>query len=219
MSGIFFKLMKKIYFLFIIIVSIGCYAQTKYEPEQIIWEGKKYPYRYHHMEQYFRYYPLKRPIVNKDSTILNRNYLAVFEVIDKKFYLNDLFIPGKDLKIKNQSVLKDINTKNEPMFLNWINGLFDIGISGEKYSKNDSLTPTYNNYIVFEVKKGEITRTENFTHNQLKLFKDYQLRRFKQTIDYDKLLQRLINNGMSPIEASTHIHDFILFYSKSNFLK
>ncbi|WKW47210.1 hypothetical protein P3875_03875 [Myroides sp. JBRI-B21084] len=211
--------MKKIYFALFIFISIGIYAQTNYEPEQIIWNGKTYPYRYHHMEQYFRYYPSKRPIVNKDSTILNRNYVAVFEVINKKFYLNNLFISGTNSKIKNQSVLTQINSKNEPMFLNWINGLFDIGISGEKFVKNDSITPVYDNYIVFEVKKGEITRTENFTYNQLKLFKDYQLRRFKQTIDYDKLLQRLINNGMSPFEASTHIYNFILFYSKSNFLK
>ncbi|MBA5792810.1 hypothetical protein H1R17_02070 [Flavobacterium sp. xlx-214] len=212
--------MRKIYLLlFFTFSTLNLVAQKNYEPERIIWEGKEHPYRYHHMEQYFRYYPDKRPVPNIDTTILNRKYVALFEVKEKKIYLNNLYISGKDPKKKDLSVMHELNSKNEPLFLGWISGLFDVGIGPEQFQKNDSLTPYYNNYIVFEVNKGQIGRTEYFTYNQLKLFKDYQYKRFKETLDYVKLYRRLIYNGLSEYEASTHIYEFILFYSKSNFLK
>ncbi|WCM41757.1 hypothetical protein MG290_12510 [Flavobacterium sp. CBA20B-1] len=211
--------MKQLYTFVFLLIAVNVAAQKNYETEQIIWNGKTYPYRYHHMEQYFRYYPSKRPVPNKDTTIINRKYLAVFEVKENKFYLNNMYIHGKNQKVKDLSVLQELNTTNEPMFLSWVNGLFDIGMGTERFSANDSLIPIYDQYIVFEVKKGIIGRTETFTHNQLKLFKDYQYRRFKETLDYQKLMRRLLYNGMSEGEASLHIYQFILFYSKSNFLR
>lgn len=211
--------MKYFYTIALILINICTWAQKKYEPETIIWNGVSYPYRYHHMEQYFRYYPDKRPVPNIDTTIVNRNYIAAFEIKEKKFYLNNIYINGKNSKIKDLSVLAELNKKNDPMFLGWVNGLFDIGLGPEKCTKSDSLLTIYNNYIVFEVQKGTIGRTETFTHNQLKLFKDYQHKRFKQTDDYKRLIRRLIYNGMTEGEASLHIYQFILFYSKSNFLK
>ena len=153
--------MKHYYIISFIFISFFATAQKKYEPEQIIWNGTTYPYRYHHMEQYFRYYPNKRPVSSKDTTIINRNYLAVFEVLENKFYLKDLLINGKNQKVKNYSVLHKLNENNEPLFLNWINGLFDIGVGLKKFSKTDSITPVYDNYIVFEIKKGIIGRTGN----------------------------------------------------------
>lgn len=210
--------MEHFYTVILIFLSICSSAQKKYEPEQIKWNGTLYPYRYHHLEQYFRYYPNKRPVPNIDTTIINRNYLAVFEVKENKFYLNDIFIKGKN-KAKDLSVLNELNKKNEPMFLNWINGLFDIGTGNETFNKNDSLSPIYDNYIVFEVKKGVVGRIENFTYNEFKLFKDYQYKRFKNTPEYPRLYRRLIYNGMTEFEATSHIYNFILFYSKSNFLK
>ncbi|MEG1022545.1 MAG: hypothetical protein RSE50_13645 [Myroides sp.] len=211
--------MKHFYTIILLLSTIFTWAQKKYEPENISWNGTTYPYRYHHMEQYFRYYPDKRPVPNIDTTIVNRNYIAAFEVKDKKFFLNNMYITGRNPKTKDLSVLAELNKKDEPMFLSWVNGLFDIGLGTEKFSVNDSLVPIYDNYIVFEVQKGNIGRTETFTYNQLKLFKDYQHKRFKETEDYKRLVRRLIYNGMTEGEASLHIYQFILFYSKSNFLK
>lgn len=211
--------MKHFYTIILLLSTIFTWAQKKYEPENITWNGTTYPYRYHHMEQYFRYYPDKRPVPNIDTTIVNRNYIAAFEVKDKKFFLNNMYINGRNPKTKDLSVLAELNKKDEPMFLSWVSGLFDIGLGAEKFSANDSLVPIYDNYIVFEVQKGNIGRTETFTYNQLKLFKDYQHRRFKESEDYKRLVRRLIYNGMTEGEASLHIYQFILFYSKSNFLK
>ena len=211
--------MKHFYTLILLFSTLFTWAQKKYEPENIIWNGTTYPYRYHHMEQYFRYYPDKRPVPNIDTTIVNRNYIAAFEMKDKKFFLKNMYINGRNPKTKDVSVLAELNKKDEPMFLNWVSGLFDIGLGTEKFIENDSLAPIYDNYIVFEVQKGNIGRTETFTYNQLKLFKDYQYKRFKQSVEYQKLMRRLIYNGMTEGEASLHIYQFILFYSKSNFLK
>lgn len=211
--------MKHFYTIILLLSTICSWSQKKYEPENITWNGTTYPYRYHHMEQYFRYYPYKRPVPNIDTTIINRNYIAAFEVKDKKFFLNNIYINGRNPKTKDLSVLAELNKNDEPMFLNWISGLFDIGLGAEKFLANDSLMPIYDQYIVFEVQKGNIGRTETFTYNQLKLFKDYQHRRFKQSIEYPKLMRRLIYNGMTEGEASLHIYQFILLYSKSNFLK
>ena len=118
------------------------------------------------MEQYFRYYPNKRPVASIDSTIINRNYLAIFEVSKNQFYLKDLLIKGNNSKLMNQSVLHKINDKKEPMLLNWVNGLFDIGIGSEKFLKTDSITPVYDQYIVFEVKRGIIGRTVYLQSNE-----------------------------------------------------
>ncbi|WLD22970.1 hypothetical protein NU10_09585 [Flavobacterium dauae] len=211
--------MKHFYTVILIFLSICSFAQKNYEPEQIKWNGSTYPYRYHHLEQYFRYYPNKRPVPNIDTTIINRNYRAVFEVKENKFYLNNIFIKGKNPKVKDVSVLNELNEKSEPMFLSWINGLFDIGLGNESFIKNDSLSPVYDNYIVFEVKKGVVGRIEKFSYNEFKLFKDYQYKRFKNTLEYNRLYQHLIYNGMSEFEATSHIYTFILFYSKVNFLK
>ena len=209
---------KNILLLFIVLTTIVSYGQKNYEPEKIIWNNTTYPYRYHHMEQYFNYYPDKRPTPNKDTTILNRNYVAIFENANNKFYLKDLLIKGRGTNEKNLSVFNELSQKSEPMLLSWITGLFDIGIGPERFSKKDSI-PQYSNYIVFEVKKGNIGRVEHFTHNQLQLFKDYQYKRFRETNEYKKLYRRLLYNGMSELEATSHIYEFILFYSKSNFLK
>lgn len=207
------------FFIFLILCVNPLTAQQNYKTEQIIWNGETYPYRYHHMEQYFRYYPNKRPVASIDSTIINRNYLAIFEVIENQFYLKDFLIKGNNSEFMNQSVLHKINNKKEPMLLNWVNGLFDIGIGSETFLKTDSINPVYDQYIVFEVKRGVIGRTELFTYNQMKLFKDYQYKRFKSTTDYDRLHSRLVYNGMTVNEANYHIYQFILFYSRSNFLR
>src|SRR5690606_24657368 len=87
------KSMKHFYTVFLFFIAFQVLAQdTKYETERIIWNGVSYPYRYHHLEQYFNYYPEKRPVASVDSTIINRNYVAVFEVQDNKFYLNNLLV-------------------------------------------------------------------------------------------------------------------------------
>ena len=207
------------FFIFLILCVNPLTAQQNYKTEQIIWNGETYPYRYHHMEQYFRYYPNKRPVASIDSTIINRNYLAIFEVIENQFYLKDFLIKGNNSELMNQSVLHKINNKKEPILLNWVNGLFDIGIGSETFLKTDSINPVYDQYIVFEVKRGVIGRTELFTYNQMKLFKDYQYKRFKSTTDYDRLHSRLVYNGMTVNEANYHIYQFILFYSRSNFFR
>ena len=135
--------MKNFYFFIFLILCVNpLTAQQNYKTEQIIWNGETYSYRYHHMEQYFRYYPNKRPVASIDSTIINRNYLAIFEVSKNQFYLKDLLIKGNNSKLMNQSVLHKINDKKEPMLLNWVNGLFDIGIGSEKFLKTDSITST-----------------------------------------------------------------------------
>src|SRR5690554_3232791 len=213
--------MKHFYAIFLVFISFQVLAQdTTYETERIIWEDTLYAYRYHHLEQYFNYHPEKRPVASIDSTIINRNYIAVFEIKENKFYLNDLLISGDDSEKKNHSILKELQQKNEPMLLHWVSGLYEFGLGPEQFHKNDSLRPYYDDYIVFEVVKGTIGRMENFTYNQLKLFKDYQYRRFRQKNDYQRLLRRLIlRNGMSEMEASSHIYHYILFYSKTNFLK
>ncbi len=214
------KTMKAVFFYVMLFVPFLISAQnTEYETEQIIWEGKTYPYRYHHLEQYFNYHPEKRPVVNTDSTIINRNYIAIFEIKESTLYLNDLLVSLKHSEDKNQSVLEELNQKKGPLPLHWVTGLFEFGIGPEKFHKHDSTLVYYDDYIVFEVNRGKIGRIENFSYNEMKLFKDYQHRRFVQKNDYKRLLERLKKNGMSEVEASSHVYHYILFYSRSNFLR
>ena len=220
MSVFFFTIMKNYYALtFFIFCSTFVTAQQNYETEKIIWNSITYPYRYHHMEQYFRYYPHKRPVVSTDSTIVNRNYRALFEVKEDKFYLKDLYIKDNSTQQYTTSTLHTLNERNEPILLNWVTGLFDIGVGTEKFLKSDSTNVVYDQYIVFEVKRGVVSRTQIFNYREMQVFKDYQYKRFKNTPEYDKLVNRLILSGMTIYQAHYHINQFILLYSRSNFLK
>lgn len=204
----------------ITLCSFYIFAQ-EYIPDQIEIDGNTYDYRFHHMEYYFKYRTSKRPAINKDSTALNRNYVATFLLDKDRLYLKDLKIkPKPTSKEYSKSVIHNIFNNDTEKYLNWISGLYYVG-TGEKLQKQtDSLHIEYSNYIVFEIKKGEIVRKDYFTNPQMKIFQNYQFERFHRTVEYKKLVEQLRQQTqMTDWDIDAHIRKNIIFYSKKNMLK
>jgi len=206
--------------LFLICFLQTAIAQT-YHPDKMLVNGINQDYRYHHMELYFNHYPEKRPIANKDSTIMTRGYIAEYEINNNVLYLNDIKTPvnGNYNNLVSNS-RKVISPKEKNLKMYWVNGLYDVGLGEARYQNpNDTLIPIYDNYLIFEIERGTITRTNTFTYKQYKTFKDYQWEFFRNTDAYTKLYQKLMRTGMDAFETDQHIYYHILFYSKRNFLK
>lgn len=211
--------MKHFYFLLLCCVQ-SAIAQT-YHPDKITIDGYSYDYRYHHMEPYFNYYPDKRPVINKDSTILSRGYIAEYEIVEEQLYLRDIKTPVNDNYHDLVSNVKKVLPENEPHIkMHWVDGLFDVGLgSPNLLNSKDSLNPVYNSYYIFEIKRGIVKSTNIFSYKQYKSFKDYQWERFRYTQAYDKLYNKLLHSTIDPSEIPSHIYNHILFYSKQNFLR
>lgn len=218
MPSVFLLPMKTLLFFFI--STFVTYAQV-YVPDQIIIDNVTYDYRFHHMEQYFKHRTNKRPAINIDSTALNRNYVATFSIENNKLYIKDLKIKATNAsKTYTKSVIKTLFNNENEKHLNWINGLYYVG-TGRKLEKQiDTLHIEYSDYIVFELKKGEVVRKDYFTNRQMKIFQNYQFERFSKTKEYQKLIDQLKEKtNMTDWEIDIHIRKNIIYYSRRNQLK
>lgn len=211
--------MKYFYLLFFCCVQT-LIAQT-YHPDKIDINGVTYDYRYHHMEPYFNYYPEKRPVVNKDSTILSRGYVAEYILIDQQLYLRAIKTPIEgDYKLLVSNSKNIFADEQAGLKMYWVDGLFDVGLGSPNFAQSkDSLNPIYDSYYIFELKRGVVKSTNIFNYKQYKSFKDYQWERFRYSEEYTKLYNKLLQTTMEPIDIQLHIYNHILFYSKRNFLK
>lgn len=207
---------------FIIFLGIGLKSNAqKYDPDYILIDSINYEYRFHHLENYFNRYPDKRPSVNLDSTIINRNYRAIFEIKNNRLYLNSLLIKRNESATNySKNVINKIFPNENQRFLSWVSGLFYVGFGDKKISPQDSLHISYSQYIVLEIKNGLVVRRDDFNSKQMQAFEDYQYQRFTKTKEYAKIKERLKKSTtMSEWEIESHILKNILYYSRKNQLK
>ena len=191
----------------------------KYIPDRIIWNGNEYDYRFHHLEQYFNYYPDKRIVQNKDSTIVNRGYVALYEIFNDELYLRDIKIQKGVDSITMVSVRDKFSSSTEERIpLRWVNGLVQIGLGIDDF-KNDTLRPLNDNNIVFEIQRGKIKRNVKFNKDEMRIFKNFQWNKFRTTNDYLLIYNKLQNMGLSETEINVHVYNNVLYYSKSIFLR
>lgn len=211
--------MKHLYFLILLCFSFNLNAQ-KYHPDRISIQNKEYDYRFHHLEQYFNYYPEKRIVTNKDSTIINRGYIAFYEIYNDEIYLKDIKIPEhKNNYSKLISVRDKFTTSKEARVpLRWVNGVIQIGI-GSNEIKNDSLKPVNTNNLIFEINKGKIQRSLQFNKEEMRIFNNFQWNKFYNTREYAVLTYKLKNIGLTEGEIVYHVYNNILYYSKKIYLQ
>jgi len=191
----------------------------KYQPDRILVNNKEYDYRFHHLEQYFNFYPEKRIVQNKDSTIFNRGYIAFYEIFENEIFLRDLKIPEKKDSITLVSVRdKFSNSTEERIPLRWINGVIQIGI-GEDDFKKDSLRPINTNNLVFEIQRGKIKRKIQFGKEEMRVFQNFQWNKFQTTNEYYSLYRKLQNLNYTESEITLHLFNNVFYYSKKIFLQ
>lgn len=191
----------------------------KYIPDRIQINGNEYDYRFHHLEQYFNYYPDKRIVQNKDSTIVNRGYIAFYEILDDELYLRDIKVESSKDSINFVSVREKFSPSTEERIpLRWVNGVVQIGLGIDDF-KNDSLRPLNNNNLIFEIQRGKIKRKLQFNKEEMRIFKNFQWNKFRTTNEYLLIYRRLQNLGLSESEINVHIYNNVLYYSKRIFLQ
>lgn len=210
--------MKNYFVLFLFVFCFAVYAQ-RYLPDRMLLNGNEYDYRFHHLEQYFNYYPDKRIVPNKDSTIVNRGYVAFYEIYNDELFLRDIKIENKQDSTGYVSVREKFSPATEERIpLRWINGVVQIGLGVDDF-KNDSLRPLNNNNIVFEIQRGKIKRKVQFNKDEMRIFKNFQWNKFRITNDYLLIYNKLQNMGLSESEINVHIYNNVLYYSKSIFIR
>lgn len=211
--------MKNLYIVIFICTSLLTNAQ-KYHPDRIRINSKEYDYRQHHLEQYFNYYPEKRIVPNIDTTLVNRGYIATYEIFDDQIFLLDLEIPRTKNDFRQlKSIREKFSTsKSERIPLRWVNGVIHIGI-GEDSFKKDSLMPTNTNNLILEIQKGRVVRTENFNKEEIRVFKNFQWNKFYTTREYYVIYNKLKKLGYLEGEITKHIFDNLLYYSKKIHLR
>lgn len=191
----------------------------KYIPDRIQINGKEYDYRFHHLEQYFNYYPDKRIVQNKDSTIVNRGYIAFYEILNDELYLRDIKVESSKDSTNFVSVREKFSPSTEELIpLRWVNGVVQIGVGVDDF-KNDSLRPLNDNNLIFEIQRGKIKRKVQFNKDEMRIFKNFQWNKFRTTNEYLLIYRRLQNMGLSESEINVHIYNNVLYYSKRIFLQ
>lgn len=210
--------MKHFYFLFLFAIASSVFGQ-KYIPDRIQINGKEYDYRFHHLEQYFNYYPDKRIVQNKDSTIVNRGYIAFYEILNDELYLRDIKVESSKDSTNFVSVREKFSPSTEELIpLRWVNGVVQIGLGVDDF-KNDSLRPLNDNNLIFEIQRGKIKRKVQFNKDEMRIFKNFQWNKFRTTNEYLLIYRRLQNMGLSESEINVHIYNNVLYFSKRIFLQ
>jgi len=212
--------MKHFYLLIsFVLFSSNNFAQ-KYEPDRIIFKNDEYDYRFHHLEQYFNYYPEKRIVPNKDSTIINRGYIAVYEIYENELFLRDIrVIDTKSEENKYVSVREKFSpSKEERIPLRWVNGVIIIGL-GEDDFKNDSLRPINSDNLILEIRRGKVQRELKFGKEQMRVFKNFQWGKYQKTYEYQVLSNKLRQNGLFENEIIQHIFNNVFYYSRKIYLQ
>jgi len=207
----------KHFYIFTLIINLNGFAQ-KYQPDRVIYNNKEFDYRFHHLEQYFNYYPDKRIVINKDSTIINRGYIALYEIFENEIYLRDIKVQKKE-NSEYISVREKFNpSKEERIPLRWVNGVSQIGLGQDDF-KRDSLRPINTNNIIFEIQRGKIQRKLELGKEEMRIFKNFQFQKYQNTHEYLLLTYRLRQTELNDDQIKIHIFNNVFYYSKKIFLQ
>jgi len=207
MKKIVLNLRQNVLLIFCLIVVVNLSVSgTDQMPDRIIYNGKVYLLKgksifdeCYPMESYFENYPDKRPKVKEQLSNLWRNYIATYEIKDDQLYLKDIeFFFDSDSEIK--SVYNEIFPNQELIKIDWLTRLIVIP-DGKRNGFYD-----YERYIVLEINEGNFIREkqiilnidENFMKEwqygkitEYELFKKRQYEAFKETDEYDKVIEKL----------------------------
>lgn len=209
--------MKQIYFISIFLFSQLIQAQV-YMPDKIIYNNQEFNYRFHHLEQYFNYYPEKRIIPTKDSTIIHRGYIATYEIFENELFLREIETTNKKNNQKVSVRDKFSPSKEQRIPLRWVNGVIQIGLGTDDFKK-DSIHPMNDSNLIIEINRGKIKRHLYLGKEEMRIFKNFQWNKYKNTHEYLVIYHKLRNKGWNESEINQHIFENILYYSKQIFLQ
>lgn len=211
--------MRFIYILLFVLYTQSIFPQS-YTADRIWYKGELHPYYYHHLEQFLKNNPNKRPVPIKEGDLANRGYIAEFTLDDKDntLYLTNVFVEEASSNTKEKSIKQQILGKGvEKIPMYWINGLYDFGLGDPKVSPTEE-RPLFDNYLIIEVNRGRVTKYNTFNYKQMERFKSYQWNQFYNTTHYRRVFRLLEESGMDTDRIKDHIRYHVIFYSKRNYI-
>lgn len=159
--------MKFIVSLLVFLISCQCFSTIQIK-DRLCYEGINYELQEYYLETYFDKYPDKRPKNDMTSTNLWRGYVAMFKVIDRKIYLDDLIIkvhvrnPEGFFETNWQSVFHELSPNDDPIFIDWITDLVLLPL-GEVLDYEQGFGISFENYNLLEIKNGRLLNTTTFS--------------------------------------------------------
>jgi hypothetical protein len=209
------KMNKILIFCFIVSFPVRLIATPQID-DTIKYNGIKYSLLTFPLELYFDKYPEKRPETRGMSTALWRNYVATFEILDNQLYLTNIEVEQYDStnnEIHYRSVINEIFPNQGKIEFIWYTGLLEISYGNlVDYGPKCYGCSTYENYMVFEINRGELIKVRQFSYKQYDDFKENQYQEFKKTKEYDKLLIELRSHGIG-VNIDRFIKNNIIEYT------
>jgi len=219
--------MKKQVLIILIILSFGFskienFFTAQY-PDKIKYKGIEYSLNTNPLEPYFEKNPEKRP--KASSTALWRGYIGHFEIIEDQLFLTDITQPryytdsdGKS-RTKNISYYKRIFPKKEKVKIDWYNGILILPFGERIKYVHSGYASEYSNYILLEIKKGNLKKDKNYIHKQFLKFKKRQFDEFKKTTEFKTEFENIKTNfpEWNEKDIETFLKNYIINYT-SEFL-
>ncbi|WP_425077915.1 hypothetical protein [Psychroserpens sp. S379A] len=170
----------------------------------LYFEEKEYRLNCYILEPYFFSNPKLRPYGN-GGTALRRGYIGTFTIIDEKLTVINLEILSSefgDLDIK--SVFK--KTFNGNKICDWYSGL--IRIDENKGRFNEEKEEYIFEYLEFY--KGTFIGKRIMDYYELQNFKSNQYKKFKETVEFRELYNRISKSKIGEYETNKIIIENIL---------
>ena len=166
-------------------------------PDKIIYNGKEYelpafplpdnPLGNHPLEIYFEKNPderlQERGLIRGVPLFLHRGYVATFEIKDNQLYVKDIEI----LEGKEKSVMQKVFPNQKSVKIDWATGLIALP-TGKMTSPEFLSLKTYDNYILLEIKNGDVAKTKTFQNAQeYAEYRERLFQAFKKTGIYKEM--------------------------------
>lgn len=200
--------------LFLVLAVSSALGTAQY-PDKIIYESKEYNLLSNPMESYFSKYPDKKPKGGGISTALWRGYVATFEITDKALVLKDVQIQtGHEKGEQNWKSEKDtVVTNGQSLKIDWFTGILCLPFGERVKYVHMGYGSTYSNYILLEIKKGNLTGERKLDAKQYEIFKEKQFQAYKKTEAYKEREAQMKKSGDSQEFIDSFLRVFLVEYT------
>ena len=202
-------------FLFLTI----CTFATGQISDKIIYKGKEYSLNTNPLEKFFEKNPNLKPNIKIPFSALWRGYIATFEIQDKQLFVKDIVIMDEDTlngahKLTNKSVFNQVFPNQKQLKVDWLTGLLVIPYGKLVNYVHMGYASTYENYILLEIDKGNLSQEKSMKRKEYEKFKEKQFKAFQKTDDYRNLKEELKKNGGGTDEfLDSFIQTYVIDYS------
>jgi len=178
------------------IVCVSNVFATAQTPDYVIYEGEKYDLFTNPLDSFFEKNPDKKPESHSSGNW--RGYIATFAVtnntlvlksIETEVYTNDTY---STVSIKEKVFA---NTDDQP--INWFTGVLTLPQGEQVNYVHMGYGSTYENYILLEVKNGELKKVRNLDSKEYELFRNRQYEAFKKTKIYKDTVKKELGGSVT----------------------